>query len=103
MISIPISNFDDNSLVTVLIEDQEVVVFKIEDDYFALNNRCSHAEAKLSEGEVYDCKVECPLHGAEFDLNTGNPLTLPATKPIKVYKVSIEGDQIVIKDEHAWS
>ena len=101
MISIPISNFDDNSLVTVLIEDQEVVVFKIEDDYFALNNRCSHAEAKLSEGEVYDCKVECPLHGAEFDLNTGNPLTLPATKPIKVYKVSIEGDQIFIKDEHA--
>ena len=101
MISIPISNFDDNSLVTVLIEDQEVVVFKIEDDYFALNNLCSHAEAKLSEGEVYDCKVECPLHGAEFDLNTGNPLTLPATKPVKVYKVSIEGDQIVIKDEHA--
>ena len=101
MISIPISNFDDNSLVTVLIEDQEVVVFKIEDDYFALNNRCSHAEAKLSVGEVYDCKVECPLHGAEFDLITGNPLTLPATKPLKVYKVSIEGDQIVIKDEHA--
>lgn len=101
MISIPISNFDDNSLVTVLIEDQEVVVFKIEDDYFALNNRCSHSEAKLSEGEVYDCKVECPLHGAEFDLNTGNPLTLPATKPVKVYKVYIEGDQLVIKDEHA--
>ncbi|MGA0366860.1 MAG: Rieske (2Fe-2S) protein, partial [Ilumatobacteraceae bacterium] len=51
-----------------LIEDQEVVVFKIEDDYFALNNRCSHAEAKLSEGEVYDCKVASSSDRAvEFD------------------------------------
>jgi len=101
MISIPVSQFDDNSVVTVQIEGQEVVVFKIEEDYFALNNRCSHAEASLSEGEVYDCKVECPLHGAEFDLKTGEPLTLPATKPVKVYDVLLQNDQLIIQDKHA--
>lgn len=101
MISIPVSQFDDNSVVTVQIEGQEVVVFKIEEDYFALNNRCSHAEASLSEGEVYDCKVECPLHGAEFDLKTGEPLTLPATKPVKVYDVLLQNDQLLIQDKHA--
>jgi len=101
MVSIPVSQFDDNSVVTVQIEGQEVVVFKIEEDYFALNNRCSHAEASLSEGEVYDCKVECPLHGAEFDLKTGEPLTLPATKPVKVYDVLLQNDQLLIQDKHA--
>ncbi|MDA2970290.1 MAG: non-heme iron oxygenase ferredoxin subunit [Actinomycetota bacterium] len=101
MVSIPVSQFDDNSVVTVQIEGQEVVVFKIEEDYFALNNRCSHAEASLSEGEVYDCKVECPLHGAEFDLKTGEPLTLPATKPVKVYDVLLQNDQLIIQDKHA--
>jgi len=101
MVSIPVSQFDNNSVVTVQIEGQEVVVFKIEEDYFALNNRCSHAEASLSEGEVYDCKVECPLHGAEFDLKTGEPLTLPATKPVKVYDVLLQNDQLIIQDKHA--
>lgn len=101
MVSIPVSQFDDNSVVTVQIEGQEVVVFKIEEDYFALNNRCSHAEASLSEGEVYDCKVECPLHGAEFDLKTGEPLTLPATKPVKVYDVLLQNDLLIIQDKHA--
>ena len=101
MVSIPVSQFDNNSVVTVQIEGQEVVVFKIEEDYFALNNRCSHAEASLSEGEVYDCKVECPLHGAEFDLKTGEPLTLPATKPVKVYDVLLQNDQLLIQDKHA--
>ena len=101
MVSIPVSQFDDNSVVTVQIEGQEVVVFKIEEDYFALNNRCSHAEASLSEGEVYDCKAECPLHGAEFDLKTGEPLTLPATKPVKVYDVLLQNDLLIIQDKHA--
>ena len=59
---------------------------------------CSHAEADLADGEVYDCKVECPLHGAEFDLKTGEALTLPATKPVSVFRTEIDGDTLIIKE-----
>jgi len=58
---------------------------------------CSHAEASLSEGDVYDCKVECPLHGAEFDLKTGDAVTLPATKPVNRYKVNVEDGYIFLE------
>ena len=60
-------------------------------DSYALDDMCTHAEASLSEGEVYDCKIECPLHGAEFDIKTGQAVTPPATKDVKTYDV-IEKD-----------
>ena len=63
------------------IDDKEIALINCEGKFYAIDDLCSHAEASLSEGEVYDCKVECPLHGAEFDLNTGavsyTHLTLP--------------------------
>ena len=59
---------------------------------------CSHSEADLADGEVYDCKVECPLHGAEFDLKTGEALTLPATKPVTVFTTEVDGDSLVVKE-----
>ena len=76
---------------------KEVALFNYEDEYYALDDMCSHAEASLSEGDVYDCKVECPLHGAEFDLKTGAAVTLPATKPVTKYKISIEDDYIYLE------
>jgi 3-phenylpropionate/trans-cinnamate dioxygenase ferredoxin subunit len=66
------------------------------EEVFALDDRCSHAEAWLSEGEVFDSTVECPRHGSEFDLRTGRPLSLPATKPVRVYGVSVEGGTVYL-------
>ena len=77
MVEIALNSFSDSPVQTVEINGSVVAVFKVDNEYFAIQNRCSHAEASLSEGEVYDCKVECPLHGAEFDLKTGEALTLP--------------------------
>ena len=52
-----------------------VAVFLVEGEVYALDDLCSHAEASLSEGEVFDTEVECPLHGAAFDLASGEALT----------------------------
>lgn len=52
----------------------------------------------MSEGEVYDCKVECPLHGAEFDLKTGEALTLPATKPVATYTTEVNENSVLVKE-----
>ncbi|HEX9978888.1 MAG TPA: non-heme iron oxygenase ferredoxin subunit [Acidimicrobiia bacterium] len=74
-----------------------IALFRIGDRVHAIGDLCSHAEASLSEGEVFDLTVECPRHGSEFDLATGEAMTLPATRPVPVYEVKI-ADGVVFAD-----
>ena len=78
------------------VEDERVAVFRVGDEVFAIADRCSHAEASLAEGEVFDNEVECPRHGAAFDITTGAALTLPATKPVATYPVAIVDGEVQI-------
>ena len=64
------------------LDEHRIAVFLVDGSIFAIGDRCSHAEASLAEGEVYDHEVECPRHGSTFDLRTGEPQALPATKPV---------------------
>ncbi|MGW2251334.1 bifunctional 3-phenylpropionate/cinnamic acid dioxygenase ferredoxin subunit [Kitasatospora sp. NPDC001660] len=73
-----------------------VSVVRTDEGVFAINDICSHANVSLSEGEVEDCMIECWLHGSSFDLRTGKPSGLPATKPVAVYPVKIEGDDVLV-------
>ncbi|MEV6208799.1 bifunctional 3-phenylpropionate/cinnamic acid dioxygenase ferredoxin subunit [Kitasatospora sp. NPDC051914] len=73
-----------------------VSVVRTDEGVFAINDTCSHANVSLSEGEVDDCMIECWLHGSSFDLRTGKPSGLPATKPVAVYPVKIEGDDVLV-------
>jgi len=76
-----------------------LAVVRIGDDWYAVDDRCSHAEASLGEGEVWpdECEIECPKHGSAFSLKTGEPLTLPATQPIRTYTVRVEGDDVLVR------
>ena len=98
MVEIALDSFSASPVQTVEINGSAVAVFKVDNEFFAIQNRCSHAEASLSEGEVYDCKVECPLHGAEFDLKTGEALTLPATKPVATYTTEVNENSVLVKE-----
>ncbi|MFI6844501.1 bifunctional 3-phenylpropionate/cinnamic acid dioxygenase ferredoxin subunit [Kitasatospora sp. NBC_00085] len=73
-----------------------VSIVRTDEGVFAINDICSHANVSLSEGEVEDCMIECWLHGSSFDLRTGKPSGLPATKPVAVYPVKIEGDDVLV-------
>jgi 3-phenylpropionate/trans-cinnamate dioxygenase ferredoxin subunit len=66
------------------------------DEFFALQDVCSHAEVPLSEGEVEDCTVECWLHGSRFDLRTGKPTGLPATEPVATFPVEVRDDGVYV-------
>jgi 3-phenylpropionate/trans-cinnamate dioxygenase ferredoxin component len=70
-----------------------------EEGFRALDAICSHEKYYLDEGEVdVDLEtIECPKHGSTFDLNTGNPRTLPATRPVDVFPVTTDGDDILIE------
>ena len=78
------------------LDEHRIAVFLVDGSIFAIGDRCSHAEASLAEGEVFDDEVECPRHGSTFDLRTGEPKSLPATKPVPVYTVSIEDGNVYV-------
>ncbi|MFO7246528.1 MAG: bifunctional 3-phenylpropionate/cinnamic acid dioxygenase ferredoxin subunit [Thermaerobacter sp.] len=75
---------------------RRVAVFRVDDRFYAIDDRCTHAEASLSEGVVRDCQVECPRHGATFDLRSGEATALPATVPVRTYQVRVEGDDVLV-------
>jgi 3-phenylpropionate/trans-cinnamate dioxygenase ferredoxin subunit len=77
-----------------------VALFRIGATVHAIGDRCSHAEASLAEGDLFDHEIECPRHGAAFDVRTGEPQSLPATQPVPVYETKIEeGDLFLFLDD----
>ncbi len=80
----------------VEVGEEAIAVFNLDGAYYAIGDTCSHEEASLSEGDVFGDCVECPLHGAEFDITTGKNLTLPAVSPVPSYPVKLEGDAILV-------
>ena len=80
----------------VTIGAYDVAVARDGDEFFALQDLCSHAAVALSEGEVADCTVECWLHGSRFDLRSGKPLSPPAIRPVPVYPVTVDGERVLV-------
>ena len=74
----------------VLLDGVAIAIAHTDDGYFAVADRCSHADVSLAEGEVVGCTIECWLHGSAFDLRTGVPLSPPAITPINVYPLRID-------------
>jgi len=82
-------------------QDLEIGVFNCAGSVFAIEDRCSHDDGPLVEGELdqENCTIECPRHGSRFDLRTGRPLTLPAYAPVETFPVIIEDDAIKVEVE----
>jgi 3-phenylpropionate/trans-cinnamate dioxygenase ferredoxin component len=81
--------------------DLEIGVFNCGGSFYAIEDRCSHDDGPLAEGEFDqdNCTVECPRHGSLFDLKTGNPKTLPAYVPVDTFPVIIEDETIKLEVE----
>jgi 3-phenylpropionate/trans-cinnamate dioxygenase ferredoxin subunit len=75
----------------VIVDGEPVAIVNAEGEFFAIHDVCSHAEVPLSEGEIEGTTLECWLHGSRFDLRSGKPTGLPATKSVPVYPVKIDG------------
>jgi 3-phenylpropionate/trans-cinnamate dioxygenase ferredoxin subunit len=81
------------------LDDREIAVFHVAGRYYAMADVCTHDGGPLAEGVLEDHVIECPRHGARFDIRSGAVLAMPATAPVPVYAVRIEGDDIQV----AWS
>jgi 3-phenylpropionate/trans-cinnamate dioxygenase ferredoxin subunit len=76
---------------------EAICVTRVGDEVFAIGDVCSHSDASLAEGEVSGYKIECWLHGAEFDVRTGQALTPPAVAPVKTFSVSVDGNSVTVE------
>jgi 3-phenylpropionate/trans-cinnamate dioxygenase ferredoxin subunit len=86
----------DGGVLKVDLDGVAVAVVRIGDDVYALADTCSHAEVSLSGGEVWcdERELECPKHGSTFDLVTGEPTVLPATRPVEVFDASVVDGEV---------
>jgi 3-phenylpropionate/trans-cinnamate dioxygenase ferredoxin subunit len=78
--------------------EHRICLIRIGDDFYAIGDRCSHADFSLSEGELYpeEREIECWKHGSTFSIIDGKPQSLPATRPVPVYDIHREGDEIMV-------
>jgi 3-phenylpropionate/trans-cinnamate dioxygenase ferredoxin component len=92
----PLSDLPPGATRIVEWEDLEIGLFNCKGQILAIEDRCSHDNGPLAEGEFDEdsCTVECPRHGSLFDLQTGNPKTLPAYQPVETFAVRVEDDII---------
>lgn len=77
-------------------EEMDILILRVEDEFFAVVDECTHEELPLSKGLVHDCELECPYHHARFDLRTGEALSLPAVVPLRTFPVTVEDGDIYI-------
>jgi len=93
-----VSDLAPGSAKRVDVDGIRLCVVRIADDWYAVGDECSHADYSLSEGDVWDeeREIECPKHGSTFSLVTGEPQTLPATQPVPVYSVRVDGDDVFV-------
>jgi 3-phenylpropionate/trans-cinnamate dioxygenase ferredoxin component len=95
----PIEALPPGAMRLVEWEDLEIAVVNCAGDVLAIEDRCSHDDGNLVEGELDEetCTIECPRHGSVFDLRTGKPLNLPAYVPVDTFPVSVEDGLIKIE------
>jgi 3-phenylpropionate/trans-cinnamate dioxygenase ferredoxin subunit len=91
-----LADVPDGGAVRVLLDGVPVAIVRSDGEVYAIHDVCSHANVALSEGEVEGRTIECWLHGSRFDLASGRPTGLPATQPVPVYPVKIEGDDVYV-------
>jgi 3-phenylpropionate/trans-cinnamate dioxygenase ferredoxin component len=97
----PLSELPPGASRIVEWEDLEIGLFNCKGEILAIEDRCSHDDGPLAEGEFDEeqCTVECPRHGSLFDLRSGAPRTLPAYQPVETFTVRVEDDLIKLEVE----
>jgi 3-phenylpropionate/trans-cinnamate dioxygenase ferredoxin subunit len=95
-LEIDFNTLTEGKPMKVMVDTTPVCLVKIKEEVFAVEDTCSHSDASLSEGELNGYRIECWLHGAEFDLRTGEAVVPPAVAPLKRFVVERNSDQLLI-------
>jgi 3-phenylpropionate/trans-cinnamate dioxygenase ferredoxin subunit len=78
------------------VDGKRIALCNVNGRFYAIDDVCTHDGGPLDQGELEGNLVECPRHGAKFDVTTGRPVVLPAVRPVKTYPVTVEGDEVKV-------
>ena len=92
-----VSEIPDPGKRMLEVKDSVVVLFHVGGQFYCLDDVCTHDGGPLGEGRLCDHAIACPRHGAQFDIRTGKPLTMPAIVPTLAHDVKVEGDDVYVK------
>jgi 3-phenylpropionate/trans-cinnamate dioxygenase ferredoxin component len=90
------SDLEDGMMKQYDIDNRQILVVRLEGQFYAINALCTHAVGYLEDGELVGFEVFCPLHAGAFDIRTGAPTRLPAAVPLACYPIKIEGDDVLV-------
>ena len=91
------SELEDGAKLLVEVNDCLVILFRVGDQYFCIDDVCTHDGGTLSDGEHCEFEIHCPRHGARFDIRTGGALAMPATQATKTHDVRVDKENILVK------
>lgn len=94
-----VSDLASGAVKQVTVEGKILALARVGDTFYAVEDRCSHDDGPLAEGVLDGTAIECPRHGARFDVKTGAVLCMPAVSPIKSFSVKVEGSDVLISVE----
>ena len=92
-----VSDVLDGEIKAFVVDNVSIVICNRNNNFYAFKDECSHETFPLSDGDLEGDNIVCIYHGAEFDMNTGEAVCLPAIEPIDVYEVKVEGDDIYVR------
>jgi 3-phenylpropionate/trans-cinnamate dioxygenase ferredoxin subunit len=92
----PVTDFPEGEGRRVDVDGRSVAVFRVDGEFYALHDCCTHGEAPLSRGTVKNKTVMCPRHGAHFDLRNGDCLTLQAVRNVEAFEVKVEDGEVLV-------
>jgi 3-phenylpropionate/trans-cinnamate dioxygenase ferredoxin subunit len=92
-----VSDCPPGTLFEIEAAQENLVLANVEGDLYALQNRCSHQDLPLSDGELVGDRLECLYHGASFDVCSGRAMALPAIRPVETYAVEVRGQDIYVQ------
>ena len=79
------------------VDGKRIALCNVNGEFYAIDDVCTHDGGPLDQGILEDSRVECPRHGAKFDVKTGRAVVLPAVRPVKTYPVKVEGDEVKVR------
>lgn len=90
-----INDIEENQTIVVEINERNIMVAKIKGEIYAFDNNCTHENIPLTGGQVFDGQIQCPHHGARFDIKTGKATQFPAVMELKTYKIEIDKNNVM--------
>lgn len=91
-----VSDVQENQTIALETEGKNILVAKINGEFYAMENKCTHENQPLTGGTIYQGQIQCPHHGARFDLRTGKATQLPAIMELKTLEVKVENENVMV-------